>query len=163
NTISRIRPRQPFNLAGLSTSTVIIKNEELRNKFAKALNGPHLGKGNLFGAVASQAAYTFGDDWVDELMQYVHNNFQLLERFLQAEIPVLSVTKAESTYMAWIEFRKTGLTDDEIKEKLIHEAGLGLSAGTLFGKGGEGFQRMNLAAPKSVVRDALERLKAAFR
>ncbi|MCF6171728.1 MAG: PatB family C-S lyase [Bacteroidales bacterium] len=163
NTISCIAPSKTFNLAGLSTSTVIIKNEELRNKFAKALNGPHLGKGNLFGAVASQAAYTFGDDWVDELMQYVHNNFQLLERFLQAEIPVLSVTKAESTYMAWIEFRKTGLTDDEIKEKLIHEAGLGLSAGTLFGKGGEGFQRMNLAAPKSVVRDALERLKAAFR
>ncbi len=162
-TITCIAPSKTFNLAGLATSSVIIKNEELRKKFTKTIADLHLGNGNLFGAVASQAAYTHGDQWLNELIAYLNANFQLVEDFLKQEIPHLEMINAESTYMAWINFTATGLTDEEIKQKLIQEAGLGFSHGPIFGKGGEGFQRMNLAAPRSTIQTALERLRKAFR
>jgi cystathionine beta-lyase len=161
-TITCIAPSKTFNLAGLATSSVIIKNEELRTKFTKTIADLHLGNGNLFGAVASQAAYTHGDRWLDELMEYINSNFQLLDSFLQSELPFLKMIKAEATYLAWIDFSATGLTDEEIREKLVQEAGLGFSQGSIFGPGGEGFQRMNLAAPRATVRKALESLKSTF-
>jgi cystathionine beta-lyase len=162
NTISCIAPSKTFNLAGLATSSVIIKNETLREKFSKTIADLHLTNGNLFGAVASQAAYTHGDAWLDELLVYVNGNFRLLDDFLSSELPRLKMVKAEATYLAWIDFSATGLTDEEIKEKLIHQAGLGFNSGIIFGKGGEGFQRMNLAAPRSTIQKALERLKLVF-
>ncbi len=162
NTLTCIAPSKTFNLAGLSTSSVIIPDEKLRKRFSAVLESFHLNKGNLFGAVASLAAYTRGDEWVDQLMEYLYGNFQLLDSFFKNELPLLRLSKAEATYLAWIDFSKTGLTDDEIREKLIFEAGLGLSHGPIFGKGGEGFQRMNLATPRAIVRQALERLKKTF-
>ena len=161
-TITCIAPSKTFNLAGLATSSVIIKNEELRTKFTKTIADLHLGNGNLFGAVASQAAYKHGDKWLDELMEYLNSNFQLVDSFLKEEIPDLKMIKAEATYLAWINFSATGLNDDEIKDKLIYKANLGLSHGPIFGKGGEGFQRMNLAAPRATVLKALEQLKSDF-
>jgi len=161
-TITCIAPSKTFNLAGLATSSVIIKNKELRTKFSKTIADLHLGNGNLFGTVASQTAYTHGDQWLDELMAYLNSNFQLLDSFLKEEIPQLKLIKAEATYLAWIDFSATGLTDEEIKSKLIHEAGLGFSHGAIFGKGGEGFQRMNLAAPRTTVQNALENLRRTF-
>ena len=161
-TITCIAPSKTFNLAGLATSSVIIKNEELRKKFKKTIADLHLGNGNIFGAVASQAAYTHGDQWLDELIEYLNSSFQLVDHFLKQEIPQLKLIKAEATYLAWIDFSATGLTDEEIKNKLIHKAGLGFSHGAIFGKGGEGFQRMNLAAPRATVQNALENLKRVF-
>ncbi len=162
NTVTCIAPSKTFNIAGLATSTVIIQNESLKKKFEKTLEEVHITNGNLFGNVASQAGYTFGEKWLIELMVYVQDNFNFLEESLKTEFETLDMIAAEATYLAWIDFRKTGLTDDEIKNKLIHESGLGLSAGPVFGSGGEGFQRMNLAAPKSVVADAINRLKKVF-
>lgn len=161
-TVTCIAPSKTFNLAGLATSSIIIKNEELRNRFTKTIADLHIGSGNIFGAVASEAAYTYGGPWLEELMAYVDRNFQTLDQFLKSELPHIEMIKADSTYMAWINFRATSLTDDEIKEKLIHQAGLGLSHGPIFGDGGEGFQRMNLATPRANIEFALDRLKEAF-
>jgi cystathionine beta-lyase len=162
HTITCMAPSKTFNMAGLATSSVIISDRQLRTKFNRIMEGLHIGNGNLFGAVASEAAYKEGEEWLKELLQYVDNNFKLLEHFLRTELPVLKLVPAEATYLAWIDFSGTGLQDEEIKEKLIHEAGLGLSHGPLFGKGGEGFQRMNLATPKVNVIEALNRLKIVF-
>ncbi len=162
HTITCMAPSKTFNMAGLATSSVIISDRQLRTKFNRIMEGLHIGNGNLFGAVASEAAYKEGEEWLKELLQYVDNNFKLLEHFLRTELPVLKLVPAEATYLAWIDFSGTGLQDEEIKEKLIHEAGLGLSHGPLFGKGGEGFQRMNLATPKANVIEALNRLKIVF-
>jgi len=140
HTITCIAPSKTFNLAGLATSSVIISNKELRESFANALERIHITNGNIFGTVASMAGY-----------------HHALEKF-----ETLDVAPLEATYLAWIDFRKTGLKDKEIKDKLIHEAGLGLSHGPLFGTGGEGFQRMNLAAPLSVIEEAVERLGKVF-
>jgi cystathionine beta-lyase len=162
HTITCMAPSKTFNMAGLATSSVIISDRQLRTKFNRIMEGLHISNGNLFGAVASEAAYKEGEEWLKELLQYVDNNFKLLEHFLRTELPVLKLVPAEATYLAWIDFSGTGLQDEEIKEKLIHEAGLGLSHGPLFGKGGEGFQRMNLATPKVNVIEALNRLKIVF-
>ena len=162
NTVTCIAPSKTFNIAGMATSSVIIEDEELRKKFADTIEAVHVGSGNLFGNIASVAAYTHGDKWLDELLLYIDKNFKLLDEFLKNEIPLLGLVKAEATYLAWIDFRKTGLSDDEIKRKLLDQANLGLSPGPIFGSGGEGFQRMNLATPRSNVVKALENLKAAF-
>ena len=161
-TITCLAPSKTFNIAGLATSSVIISNEILRRKFEKVLNNLHLSMGNLFGAVASQAGYTYGDSWVDSLMQYVSTNFKIVEDALNNTDGAIKVIHAEATYMAWLDFRGTGFDDEKIKEILINKAGLGLSAGPIFGDGGEGFQRINLAAPSSIVIVAMEKLIHAF-
>jgi len=161
-TVTCIAPSKTFNIAGMSTSSLIIEDEEIRKKFAQTIDQVHVGSGNLFGNVASVAAYTNGDQWLDELLKYIDGNFRLLGDFIANEIPDLKLIKAEATYLAWIDFRKTRLSDEEIKHKLLYEAQLGLSPGTVFGSGGEGFQRMNLATPKANVIEALERLKSVF-
>lgn len=162
NTVSFIAPSKTFNIAGLATSSVIISDEKLREKFQATLERLRVTGGNLFGMTASKAGYTFGDQWLTELLEYIAGNFALLEERLQDEFETLQLVPAEATYLAWIDFRKTGLSDDEIKHKLIHKAGLGLSHGPVFGSGGSGFQRMNLATPRQNVSLAVDKLKSIF-
>jgi len=161
-TITCIAPSKTFNMAGLATSSVIISNKKLREEFQKTLNRFHIHGGNFFGYTASTAGYQQGATWVDQLMAYVQNNFDYLDNFLQSELPHLKLTKAEGTYLAWINFGETGLSDKAIKDKLIFETGLGFNHGPIFGTGGQGFQRMNLAAPLSIVKEACHRLKQTF-
>jgi len=161
-TLTCIAPSKTFNLAGLATSSVIISNPEMRNTFETTLEKVHISNGNLFGTVASMAAYNNGDVWLDELMTYVRNNYLLLKEAIETEFETLDITPLEATYLAWVDFRKTGLSNKEIKDKLILKAGLGLSHGPLFGIGGDGFQRMNLAAPQSVIEEAIHRLSKVF-
>ncbi len=161
-TITCIAPSKTFNIAGMSTSSLVIENEILRKQFAQTIDHVHVGSGNLFGNEASIAAYTHGDHWLDELLKYIESNFTLLDDFIESEVPKLQLIKAEATYLAWIDFSGTGLTDEEIKQKLLNEAKLGLSPGAIFGSGGEGFQRMNLATPKINVMKALDQLKSVF-
>lgn len=161
-TVTCIAPSKTFNLAGLATSSVIIGNEELRKKFVTKLEEFHISANNLFGMIASEAGYTFGEKWLDEMLHYLQGNFNLLEHTLNNEFETLRLVKPEATYLAWIDFRKTGMTDEEIKNRLINKAELGLSHGPIFGPGGEGFQRMNLAAPRLFVHEAIGRLRDYF-
>lgn len=161
-TVTCMAPSKTFNVAGFFTSQLIIKNEKLRERFAEVMEGMHLTFANLFGIVASEAGYSKGDEWVDEMMKYVQGNYDLLQNFLEKELPKLKLIKPEATYLAWIDFNELGLTDEEIKNKLIDEAGLGLNQGVIFGENGSGFMRMNLATPRSNVENALERLKITF-
>ncbi len=161
-TVTCIAPSKTFNIAGLATSSIIISNEELREKFEKVINSLHLSMGNLFGAVASEAGYTFGDKWVDSLMQYVGGNFDIVKSALGVTNGAIKLIPPEATYMAWLDFRSLGIDDEEIKDTLINKAQLGLSHGPIFGEEAAGFQRINLAAPKAVVANAMEKLLAAF-
>ncbi len=161
-TITCIAPSKTFNIAGLATSSVIIKDQELREKFEQAVEKVHVAGGNLFGAVASQAGYEHGDKWLDELMEYIQGNYDLLSAAIDIEFPQLRLTPLEATYLCWIDFSRTGLPDDEIRERLIHKSELGFAHGPIFGNGGEGFQRMNIAAPRALIEGSLERLKRFF-
>jgi cystathionine beta-lyase len=161
-TVTCVAPSKTFNLAGMATSSMIISNEDLRKRFKKLLDELHISGGNLFGAVASQAGYEHGAVWLDELMEYVKGNFSLLEETLNTEFDTISPIALEATYLAWLDFCETGMTDKDIKDTLIEKCGLGLSHGPIFGSGGQGFQRINLAAPRSKVEEALERLGKGF-
>jgi len=161
-TVTCIAPSKTFNMAGLATSSVIISNDYLRKRFRKTLEQLHIFRGNFFGYVASTAGYKHGGPWVDALMKYIQENFTYLGNFLQTSLPSIKLTQPEATFLAWLDFRGTGLSDKQIKTKLIHEAKLGFSHGPVFGKGGQGFQRMNLAAPRSMIEEACHRLKKSF-
>lgn len=161
HTVTCIAPSKTFNIAGLDTSSVIISNEALRNKYQDFLKSIHINSGNLFGAVAAEAGYTYGDMWLDELNTYIQKNYLILKDAL-SNFKTLDLMPLEATYLAWIDFRKTELTDEQIKETLIHKAKLGFSHGPVFGPGGEGFQRINLAAPSSIVKEAIQRLGDHF-
>ena len=161
-TVTCLAPSKTFNIAGLATSSVIIPNDDLRKRFRKTLQQLHILKGNFFGMVASTAGYRNGAPWVDALMQYIRENFDYLGEFLKAELPAIKLTHPEATYLAWLNFRETGLSDKQIKDKLIVDAGLGFSNGLVFGEGGQGFQRVNLATPRSIVEEACHRLKNTF-
>jgi cystathionine beta-lyase len=162
STITCIAPSKTFNLAGLATSSVIISDEGLRKKFNDKLEEYHISGTNLFGMIASEAGYSFGEKWLDEMLHYLQGNFSLLENTLNNEFETLSLVKPEATYLAWIDFRKTGMSDEQIKNRLINKAELGLSHGPIFGPGGEGFQRMNLAVPRLFVHEAIGRLRDYF-
>jgi len=162
-TITTVAPSKTFNLAGMATSTVIISNPELKRKYDKILDQVHVGLGNLFGNVATEAAYTHGDEWLDQMLDYVKSNCIFVCDYLETLLPKIKAVPLEATYLLWLDFRDAGFgSDDELKDFMIHKAGLALSEGTSFGPGGEGFMRMNLACPRAVLVKALEQLRKAY-
>jgi cysteine-S-conjugate beta-lyase len=161
HTLTMMAPSKTFNLAGMSTSSVIISNPELRSNFKGMLDKLHLGLGNIFGAVASEAAYTFGSNWLDQMLDYVKGNVDYVDDFLKSQLPQIKMIQPEATYMVWLDFRDLKLSRKELNELILKKAKLGLNDGEVFGLGGEGFQRMNLACPRSYVEMAMNQLKAA--
>lgn len=160
-TITCIAPSKTFNLAGLSTSAVIISNRVLREKYEKMLEDIHVGGGNIFGFVALQAAYNEGEKWLQALMEYLQNNLNYLTSYLKRHIPVIRPVIPEATYMVWLDCRGLGLNNKELKKFMVYDAGLGLSDGTLFGNEGNGFQRINIGCRLSLLKEALDQLNNA--
>jgi len=156
-------PSKTFNLAGMATSSVIISDPDLREKYQKKLNQAHVGMGNLFGMVASEAAYTYGEDWLNQLLEYVKGNLDFMEDYLKKHIPQVKLIRPEGTYLVWLDFRELGLGSKKLKSFIQDKAKLGLSDGTVFGPGGKGFQRMNIACPRSIVQEAMKRLTEAVK
>ncbi len=159
NLITCYAPSKTFNLAGLSTSAVMITNPLLREKYNATLQRMHMQMGNVLGQIAFEAAYKQGETWLDELLMYLNTTVNHVQQRIEREFPWLGMSEPEATYLLWLDFRKTGLTGEELHNKLIRECGLGLSPGDQFGPGGEGFMRMNIAAPRSLVDQAIDRLK----
>jgi cysteine-S-conjugate beta-lyase len=162
-TITTFAPTKTFNLAGMATSTVIISNPELKKKYDKILDQVHVGLGNLFGNVATEAAYTHGDQWLDQMLEYVKDNCRFVIDYLETFLPQIKPIPLEATYLLWLDCRNMGFASDEkLKEFMIKKAGLAMSEGASFGPGGEGFMRMNLACPRALLVKALEQLRNAF-
>ena len=160
-TVTCISPSKTFNLAGLSTSSVIISNPVLRKYFLKKIDSLHLGNGNIFGNIASAAAYTGGSEWVEELMNYIALNASFVKDFCDAHIPEIVPVMPEATYMIWLDCRKLNMTGRELRDFFVNKAGVGLNEGSSFGQGGEGFMRMNLATPRSTLKRAMEQIGTA--
>lgn len=161
-TITFIAPSKTFNVSGLSSSLAIIPDENLRKQFVSTLDHLHIGLGNIFGNVAMEAAFTYGDEYVDQLMDYLAGNVALVESFLETHIPQIKPVRPEATFLVWLDCRGMGMTDKELNEFFIKKARLALNQGIQFGPGGEGFMRMNIGCPKSTLLKGLNRLKHAF-
>jgi cystathionine beta-lyase len=160
-TITTVAPSKTFNLSGLSTASVIIENESLLKKFNAMVDHLHIGWGNLFGNIASEAAYTQGDNFVDELMDYLMRNVETLEAYVTANLPKIKVIRPESTFLVWLDCREMGLNDKDLNEFFLHKAKVGLNPGAMFGQGGEGYMRMNIACPRATLLQGLDQIKAA--
>ena len=161
-TITFMAPSKTFNLAGLSSSIVISQNPELLKAYIKELEATHLGLGNIFGSVATEAAYRHGDLWLDALKDYIIENAKLVHNFTQEHAEVIQMRMPEATYLLWLDLRQSGLDDEGIKQLFFKEAKLGINTGTLFGQGGEGFVRMNIAMPRARIQQALVQLENAI-
>lgn len=162
-TITCNAPSKTFNLAGLATSFLIIPNKTYLEKYNNMLNDKlHVGMGNLFGAVAIEAAYEHGEEWLKQLLDYVWKNVEYVADFCEKHIPQIKVMKPESTYMIWLDCRDLNFEGDELKDFFIQKAKLGFNDGKVFGTGGEGFMRMNVACPMATVEQAMEQLREAL-
>ncbi len=161
NSMICMAPSKTFNLPGLGASTVIIPNKKLRRDFQTAGAGI-MSSPNLFGLTAMEAAYRHGDEWLEQLLAYIQGNLYYTLDFFEDKIPLVKVIKPEGTYLVWLDFRKLGLKPLELRTFLREKALVGLDDGFLFGQGGEGFARMNIACPRGLLTEAFKRLERAI-
>lgn len=160
-TVTCIAPSKTFNLAGLATASVIISNPVLRKYFNKRIESLHIGNGNIFGTVASTAAYSEGNEWLSALLDYIDQNVEIVRKYCRELIPEIVPVQPEATFMIWLNCRKFGMTGKELQDFFVEKAGIGMNEGSTFGPGGEGFMRMNLGTTHHIVIKALEQIEKA--
>ena len=151
-----------FNLAGIATSTVIIQNKELKERFLEEYESIHFAQGNILGHIAFESAYTKGKLWKVELLKHLEKNITLLENMLQNHKDKIRFKRPQGTYLAWLECSKMNMNDKSLREFFIKEAKLGLSPGITFGKEGSQYMRLNLAVPYPTMESAVNRLDKAL-
>lgn len=162
NLIICTAPSKTFNIAGLQTSNILIPNESLRRRFAMTLLSNGLMGVNPFGLVALQAAYRQGADWLDQVIRYLGENLRFLEEYIQTRIPQISVVHPEGTYLVWLDCRRLGLDKQALQHLMLDVAKVYLDEGFIFGPEGEGYERMNIACPRSILAAALARIERAI-
>jgi cystathionine beta-lyase len=155
-------PSKTFNLAGLQTSNMIIPNPDLRLRFLKILEKNGLFGIGVFGGVALEAAYRYGEDWLEQVLEYLEGNLHCLENYLDRQIPGIRLIPPEGTYLAWLDCRSLGLDQPELMQLMLKDARVHLEDGTVFGREGDGFLRMNIACPRSMLIEVLERIRGAI-
>ncbi len=161
NTITCFAPSKTFNLAGLKTSVLIIPNPKLRNVFHERTAG-FLSTPCPFGMAAMEAAFRHGDPWLRELLSYLEGNLRFLQDFIATRMPAIRVMPIEGTYLVWLDCRGLGLDDRQLRIFMRKKAKVGLDDGYIFGSGGSGFQRINIACPRSTLEEGLSRIAAAL-
>ncbi|MDE6288915.1 MAG: pyridoxal phosphate-dependent aminotransferase [Muribaculaceae bacterium] len=157
-----VSPSKAFNTAGLQIANIVIPDAKRRAAVDRAININEVCDVNPFGVAATVAAYREGLPWLMELIDYLHDNYLLLKETFEAVIPECPVTPLEGTYLAWVNISATGLTGEEVESILVERAGVRLNAGAMYGSGGEEFLRINLACPRSVLREAIQRVAAVI-
>ena len=162
NSVVCMAPSKTFNVAGLASSLVIIPDKTKHARYERALNVGHLGMGNIFGSLALEAAYTHGDEWLVQLLEYLWKNYLFLEKFMKENLPRVKVMKPEATYLIWLDFREYGMNDEELMKFTVEKAKVGLNNGARFGTGGDGWMRLNIGCPRSILQEGLEKLGQAF-
>jgi cystathionine beta-lyase len=161
NAVVCTAPSKTFNLAGLHVSNILIPNSDIRARFQQTLANNGLIGINTFGLVAVEAAYNHGEDWLGQMLHYVEGNLRYLQAFVAERIPQVTVIPPESTYLVWLDCRSLGLDKMALKRLMLDEAKVYLDDGFMFGPEGEGFQRVNIACPRAVLAEALQRIATA--
>ncbi|MCD7854420.1 MAG: pyridoxal phosphate-dependent aminotransferase [Clostridiales bacterium] len=154
-------PTKTFNIAGLQISNIFIPNPALRRTFVKQVYAAGYSQCNIMGLIACEAAYKYGEEWYQAVKAYIKGNIDYTRNFLKNELPEVKLIEPEGTYLLWLDFRELGLTKPELKDLIINKAGLWLDRGEIFGKSGEGFERINIACPREVLKEALKKLEKA--
>ncbi len=156
-------PSKTFNIAGLQVSNIFIPNDKVRDSFQDEIYKTGYTLINTMGIVACEVVYKNGEEWLNELKEYLLGNINLVREFLNERLPNVKLIEPEGTYLLWLDFRGTKLTDKEIEAKMTNEAKIWLDGGSMFGKAGERFQRINIALPRQQLKWALEQIEKAFK
>lgn len=152
-------PTKNFNIAGLQIANIICADKEWYRRIDRAINIFEVCDVNPFGPLALEAAYNESEDWIDELMPYIADNYALLKDTFTKEVPNYEVLKLEGTYLAWVDIRKSGLTANALTEKLLREGKVQVNSGVIYSKNdGEGYIRINLACPRATLQEGLKRI-----
>lgn len=155
-------PSKTFNLASLQTSNIFIANEELRVKYTTLKSRVGVSDPNIFGLEACQAAYTYGDRWVDELVEYLKGNIDYMVNFFNERLPKVKVAVPEGLYLVWVNLNEYGMSKEEQEDFMLNKAHIWVNEGYVFGTGGEGFERFNVACQRSTLEKALVQLEEAL-
>ena len=155
-------PSKTFNIAGLQASNIFIPDEGVRERFKAQMWPTGVHEINGVGLVACEAAYRYGEEWYQGVCEYIKGNLRYVQEFLQNNIPEIKMCMPEGTYLAWLDLRQLALSEEEMENLIVKKAGLWLDKGTMFGKAGQGFQRVNVACPRKTLETALIRLKEAI-
>lgn len=162
NSITLMAPSKTFNIAGIVSSFAIIHNAELRNRYINYLAPRELDQATIYALTATEAAYNYGAEWLDEALAYIQKNIDFVKDYLKENIPQINVINAEATFLVWLDCRALNLTQKELVHLFVHKAKLALNDGAVFGREGEGFMRMNVGTPLSNIEKALNNLRKAI-
>ena len=150
-----------FNVAGLSSAFVIIPNKKIRHKYEEVLNTVHIHSGNIFGNIATQAALRDGNEWLDQLMVYLEENYKFAASFISEHLPKIKIMKPEATFLVWLDFSAYGLSEKQMFKVLV-DGGIALNHGSKFGTGGDGFFRLNFGCPRATLEEGLLKMESAL-
>lgn len=151
-------PSKTFNLAGLQASNIFIPNVQIRKAFLKQMSAVGYNQLNMIGLHACKAAYETGREWLEELKVYLKGNLDFVREYLEQNLPQIKLIEPEGTYLIWLDCRALGLPEAKLEHLIVHEAKLWLDSGAIFGKDGEGFERINIACPRAILEEACKRL-----
>lgn len=155
--VTCVSPSKAFNIAGLQIANIVAFDNDLRSRIDKAININEVCDVNPFGVAATIAAYNEGEEWLNQLVDYLHGNYEAMAEFCRRELPEFSITRLEGTYLVWMDCSSLGMPSDALEHALLDDARLWLNAGTMYGAEGEGYMRWNIACPRSVMLDGLNR------
>ena len=162
NSVTCSAPSKTFNIAGLQVANIFAADEEMRKKIDKALNVNEVCEINAFAVEALIAAYNEGEEWLDELRQYLYSNYIYLKDFFTQHLPQFTILPLEATYLVWVDCSSLGLSSAEVTKKLLDNEKLWVNEGTIYGAAGEGFIRLNIACPRELLVQGLDKIKKAF-
>lgn len=159
NSVTCVSPSKAFNLAGLQIANIVAADANMRVKINRAININEVCDVNPFGVEALMAAYEYGEEWLDALKRYLSDNYVYLKAYFSKRLPQFPVTELEGTYLVWVDCSVLGCTSEAIAERLLKQEKIRVNAGSMYGAAGEGFIRINIACPRRVLADGLERLE----
>lgn len=162
-TITTIAPSKTFNVAGLATAAVIIPSKRLRDNYQSVVDFLHIDGGNVFGTIGLEAAYRHGDAWLDELTAYLEKNLEFIEEFLAEKLPEIKLIYPDGTYVPLLDCRSLNMSGPDLEKLFVEKGKVALDGGHWFGSGGTGFARINIATPRSLLKDGLERIEKAVK
>lgn len=161
NSITFMAPSKTFNIAGIVSSFAVVPNEAIRTKFYNFLEVSELDAAHIFAYIATEAAYNEGEEWLAQVKDYIWDNICYVDQYLKNNIPQIKAIIPQASYLVWLDCRELGLNQKDLVSLFVNDAGLALNDGSIFGKEGEGFMRMNVGTSRKVLEEALNNLKTA--
>lgn len=162
-TITTVAPSKTFNIAGLATAAVIIPSKRLRDNYQSVVDFLHIDGGNVFGTIALEAAYNKGDAWLDELTAYLEKNLEFIDDFLAERLPGIKLVRPDGTYVPLLDCRSLNMSGPDLEKLFVEKGGIALDGGHWFGSGGTGFARINIATPRTLLKEGMERIERAVK